>query len=140
MPEYNFDRVKKLVSEVNTAIEKLEKIKKIDEKEFLLDEEKIDSAKYNLIVAIEGVIDISNHLIAKNKARPPEDYTDTFDVLIELGIISDEFGNSLKKMAKFRNLIVHLYWKVDNKKVYNIIKENLSDIKNFLNILISKFL
>ena len=30
-------------------------------------------------------------------------------------------------MAKFRNLIVHLYWKVDNKEVYNILKNNLDD-------------
>lgn len=138
MSQYNLERIKGIIGEINKAIEKLEGVKNLSIENFVSNSEKIDSAKYNLIVAIEGIIDISNHIIAKRKGRPPTDYADTFDVLKELGIISDEFGDKLKKMAKFRNLIVHLYWKVDDRRVYNLIKENLSDIKEILNILISE--
>lgn len=137
MPEYNSDRIKQIIGEINTSLKKLEKIKDLKENYFLSNSEKIDSAKYNLIVVTEGVIDIGNHIIAKEKARVPADYAETFDILVEIGLISENLGENLKKMAKFRNLLVHLYWKIDDRKILQIIKENLVDIKNFLNILLS---
>ena len=137
MPEYNSDRIKQIIGEINTSLKKLEKIKDLKENYFLSNSEKIDSAKYNLIVVTEGVIDIGNHIIAKEKARVPADYAETFDILVEIGLIPENLGENLKKMAKFRNLLVHLYWKIDDRKIYQIIKENLVDIKNFLKILLS---
>jgi Protein of unknown function DUF86 len=48
--------------------------------------------------------------------------------IIGAGLFLDaDFIIRLEKMAKFRNLIVHLYWKVDNAEVYNILKNNLDD-------------
>ncbi|MCD6220957.1 DUF86 domain-containing protein [bacterium] len=137
MPEYNSDRIKQIIGEINTSLKKLEKIKDLKENYFLSNSEKIDSAKYNLIVVTEGIIDIGNHIIAKEKARVPADYAETFDILVEIGLIPENLGENLKKMAKFRNLLVHLYWKIDDRKIYQIIKENLVDIKNFLKILLS---
>jgi uncharacterized protein YutE (UPF0331/DUF86 family) len=34
-------------------------------------------------------------------------------------------------MARFRNLLVHLYWKVDNQRVYRIIQDDLGDLDTF---------
>jgi uncharacterized protein YutE (UPF0331/DUF86 family) len=35
-------------------------------------------------------------------------------------------------MAKFRNLLVHLYWKVDDKKVFQMLKTDIQDIKKYI--------
>jgi len=35
-------------------------------------------------------------------------------------------------MAKFRNRLVHLYWEVDDAELYQILRENLSDLDRFL--------
>jgi len=45
----------------------------------------------NLIVAIEGAVDLSNHIISKNGFRTPEDYADTFRVMEEKGVFDAEF-------------------------------------------------
>jgi len=34
-------------------------------------------------------------------------------------------------MARFRNLVVHLYWPVDNRLVYRAICEDLEDLETF---------
>jgi len=34
-------------------------------------------------------------------------------------------------MARFRNLIVHLYWKVDDRRVYQIIRDDLGNLDTF---------
>ena len=37
----------------------------------------------------------------------------------------------MKSMAKFRNLLVHVYWKVDYRQVHAAMRENLEDLRAF---------
>ncbi len=134
MPEYNVDRIRQIMGEINAALHKLAAYAEISEQEFLADPEKVDSAKYNLIVAIEGAMDICNSIVARAGGRAPKDHADCFEVLGELDFLEAEFVERLKRMAKFRNLLVHLYWKVDDKKIHQILKEDIWDIKEYLKI------
>jgi uncharacterized protein YutE (UPF0331/DUF86 family) len=52
--ELNLDKLRKLISEFNTALRRLYDLKKLSEEEFLGDIHKVGSAKYNFIVAIEA--------------------------------------------------------------------------------------
>lgn len=54
-----------------------------------------------------------------------------FKVLKEEGVIRKELATKLEDMARFRNLIVHRYGEIDNRRVLEIIKHNLKDIKEF---------
>jgi uncharacterized protein YutE (UPF0331/DUF86 family) len=130
--KYNIDRIRQLVGEINSALAKLGQTRQVPEKEFLSSPEKIDSAKYNLIVAIEAAIDICGHLAARAGGRTPSDYADCFKVLAELKMLSEELSERLQKMARFRNLLVHVYWQIDNQKVYQIIRKDIQDIKKYL--------
>lgn len=139
MPQFSPERIRKMVSSMRVAVRQLSDLSGLEEKNFLDDSHKIASAKYNFIIAIEAAIDMGNHIISQNGFRAPEDYADTFSVLGEYGVVSDEFAKELRKMARFRNRLVHIYWKVDDKQVYNIMRANLGDFKTFLNS-ISSFL
>ena len=132
MPEYNADRIRQIMGEINNALRKLAVYAEMSEDEFLAHAEKIDSSKYNLIVAIEGAIDICNSIAARAGGRAPHNHADCFAVLGELEFLDDGFVDRLKKMARFRNLLVHLYWKVDDKKIHQIIKTDIRDIKDYL--------
>ena len=130
--EYNSDKVRKITSEILTALERLEDLQKLTKAEFIADPHKIGSAKYNLIVAIEGAVDLCNHVISKNGFRTPEDYTDTFMVMKEKGAFDERFTSSLIQMVRFRNRLVHIYWDIDDAELYRIIQTNLQDIRQFL--------
>ena len=132
MLKFNQDKVRKLTSEILAAVERLEDLKKLSKEDFLSDPHKIGSAKYNFIVAIEGMIDLCNHIIAKNGYRTPEDYADTFRVLAEKGAFDEEYTNILIQMARFRNRLVHIYWEVSDNEIYRIIQTRLQDIQDFL--------
>ncbi len=82
--------------------------------------------------ATEAAIDICNHIASTQGGRAPKDYADCFAVLEELRVISSDLAGRLKRMARFRNLIVHLYWQVDDAKVYKVIKEDLGDLEEYL--------
>lgn len=130
--EYNADKVRKIGSEMMAALERLEDLKRLPKDQFLSDPHKIGSAKYSLIVAIEGAIDLSNHVIVKNGFRTPEDYADTFKVLAERGAFDEEFTKTLSQMARFRNRLVHIYWEIDNDELQRLILSRLEDIRQFL--------
>lgn len=130
--ELNPDKVRKITSEILAALDLLEELKKLPKDAFLSDTHKISSAKYNFIVAIEGIIDLCNHIIAKNSFRTPEDYADTFKVLAEKNAFDPQFTNTLIQMARFRNRLVHIYWEVSNDELHHILMTRLDDIRRFL--------
>jgi uncharacterized protein YutE (UPF0331/DUF86 family) len=117
-----------------TALERLEELKALSEETFFADPHKLSSAKYNFIVAIEGALDLCNHVIAKNGLRTPEDYADTFRVLAERGAFDADFTNTLIQMARFRNRLVHIYWEVDNRELRSLVHTRLQDIRRFLTV------
>jgi len=49
-------------------------------------------------------------------------------------------AQNLVNMAKFRNLLVHLYWKVDDERLYQILQSQLPDIDAFIDCIAKKYL
>ena len=135
MPVYDQEKMVKLVSEYRKSVSRLQKLKELGKNKFLSDPDKIASAKYHFIVVIESSIDMCNHIISRNAYRVPEDYGDTFRVMREEGAFDTEFSEELVKMAKFRNRLVHLYWEIDDTRIYKILEGNLGDLKKFIKLI-----
>lgn len=76
-----------------------------------------------LHVAIEAVIDATQHIISDQGFRGPTSYRDAFLVLTENSVISHELLLCLESMASLRNLLVHYYERVDNEILFGIIKK-----------------
>lgn len=132
MLRYNPDKVTTLISELNESLKRLKQLSKLEKKQFLGDLDKTASAKYHFVIAIEAAIDVANHLIAKNNFRAPVDYADTFKVLNENDLLPENFTNQLQNMTRFRNRLIHLYWKVSDEMVYDLLKERLADLKEYV--------
>lgn len=130
--DYNPDKVRKISSEILTALSHLQELALLPEDQFLSDPHKISSAKYNLIVAIEGTIDLCNHAISRNGFRTPEDYADSFRVMAERGAFDSTFADALIQMARFRNRLVHIYWDINVADLLRILTTRLPDIHRFL--------
>jgi uncharacterized protein YutE (UPF0331/DUF86 family) len=110
----------------------LEELGALEPSLFLADPHKMGSAKYHLVVAIEGIVDLCNHIIARNGFKTPEDYSDTIRVMEEHQAFGREFSETLIRMVRFRNRLVHIYWEIDDNEIWRILKEHLSDIRRFL--------
>jgi uncharacterized protein YutE (UPF0331/DUF86 family) len=89
-----------------------------------------------LQMMIETCLDIASHIIADKESRVPMSYSDTFKVLHEEKIVSSELFSALDKMAKFRNVVVHHYEKVDAEIVVSILKKDLKDFEHYKNAII----
>ena len=120
------------MSEALNALQSLKELSELPEEEFLSNKHYVASAKYNLLVAIESCIDIAYHLISKNRLRIPNDYGDTFRVLMEAGLLDEGLMKRLVMMARFRNRLVHIYWDIDEEMIHKIIREDVGGIEEFL--------
>jgi uncharacterized protein YutE (UPF0331/DUF86 family) len=50
----------------------------------------------------------------------------------EKKIIPNRLLTGLNPFFKFRNMLVHQYWRVDNKKFVNNLRDGLNDFKKFI--------
>ena len=92
-----------------------------------------------LQILVELCIDMANHIISDEKMRLPEAYADTFKGLMENGVIDKGLWSRMEKMAKFRNVVVHQYEKIDPAIVVSILRKNLNDFEKYKRA-ITKFL
>lgn len=128
----SYDLLVEKIADIKKAISLLTKIASTGKENFLNDAIVISAAKYQLILAIEAALNICNHLAARVAREVPASYADCFRILAENKIISRELAARLIAMAKFRNLLVHQYGKVDNAIVYRIIQNDLSDLLHYI--------
>jgi len=124
---------------MDELIQHLEEIKKKNKEEFLSNYLLYLSAQRALETCINICIDIGNHILSLNKNGKPETYSDIFNELSKLNIISKELEENLIKMTKFRNLLGHLYMDINNEKIYDILQTNIGDFNLFKKEIFSKF-
>ncbi|MDA8233513.1 MAG: DUF86 domain-containing protein [Clostridia bacterium] len=93
------------------------------------------AAERFLQLAVETCLNIGNRILAleqrKRNITAPETYAEIFERLSQIGIIPISDTPNLINMAKFRNLLVHMYWEVDPKKVHSILTGGIQDLKTY---------
>lgn len=132
MSEVNLDRLRELAGYLRDAVRQLRELGQPPRETFVTDPRATNSAKYLLIVAAEAALDMCNHLAARRGARSPEDYADCMAIMAELGIIDHDLATRLMRMSRFRNLLVHLYARVNDGEVHRVIREDLGDLERYL--------
>ena len=124
----------KIISKFNRLDEYykiLQEIKKINEKSFVNDFHFYGLAERYLQLSIEIILDIGKLLINEKDLSRAESNQNIFDVLKDNHIISDKLHNQLFGVANFRNILVHDYEKIDRKKIYHNLQNEIDQFIQF---------
>ena len=130
--EFDKNKIDQKLLFMDTCLNKLKKLKTFDKDAFIDDFTKVDSAKYLLQVSIEAMLDISSHLIARNRWGKPKDNKEHFQILFNNGIIDNTDVAIYFNMAKFRNRIVHMYFNISDEMIHDIVQNNINDFERFI--------
>jgi uncharacterized protein YutE (UPF0331/DUF86 family) len=125
------DVVRGRCGEIEESVARLEQLAVISRDRFLADRDTLDIACYRLLVAIEAALSLCYHVSSRQLRKTPEDYAACFGVLAEAAIIPEDLASRLQQMARFRNMLVHIYWKLDYGQVYDILSRHLGDLRGF---------
>lgn len=130
-------------SEIQTKLdlipENLEKLKTLRSKsyeEFISDFRNIDSALHRLQTSIRALLDIGSYIIASLGLKTPNSNSEIVEILRDNGFIDSQEAISYIKMAQFRNRVVHLYNRINTKVLYQILTNEIKDIKSFYKVLL----
>ncbi len=127
----NPDLVRARARDIEESLARLEGIRQMSKDAFLADDDSRDLACYRLMVAIEAALALCYHVAARRLSKVPEEYAECFGNLGRAGIVPEDLACRLQQMARFRNILVHIYWKIDYDKVYDILQSNLEDLRLF---------
>jgi uncharacterized protein YutE (UPF0331/DUF86 family) len=133
----NPELIRTRCQKIEESVSRLEKIAAMSKGEFLKDRDMQDIASYRLLVAIEAALGLCYHVAAKKLKKVPEEYAECFAILGDAGMIAKDLSEKLQRMACFRNLLVHMYWKVDYDPFYELIQLHLVDLRRFAQAIVA---
>lgn len=85
-----------------------------------------------LQVSIETIIDVCNLILKEEKFGVPSDEEDVFSKLSQEEVLNESLADALRKMRGFRNILVHRYGEVDDRKVFEFLENELDDFSLFI--------
>jgi len=130
--EIDIEKLKDRASEIRANLEKIRYYASLKDQDFWADERNIYSVKYLMLEAIEAAGAICIHILAKKFQQPSSSFAECFEALYDHQVIDQDLSAKLRRMARFRNILVHRYWDVDDQRVLKYARENLSDFEDFL--------
>ena len=119
------------LSQVDTYLGQIKEFSKISGRAYKNDWKTQRIVERTLQILVEECIDIANHIISDRGMRLPTGYAETFQVLMENAIINKKLFQTMEKMAKFRNVVVHQYEKIDPSIVVSILHRHLVDFEKY---------
>lgn len=95
------------------------------------------SMRYQIIVMIEAIGALCSHIALEVYGYEPSSIKDCIAYVSERDSIRNV--EDMKALVGLRNLLVHRYWTVENKRVYDSIKEDFKCVEEFLNEMMTKY-
>lgn len=97
--------------------------------QFIGDPRSPAAAESYLRRALEALLDLGRHVLAKGFAVAPAEYKEVADELIRVGVLPEQDGALLRKMAGYRNRLVHFYHEVSQEELHALCTLNLSEVE-----------
>jgi len=128
----NHSRITRVKDDIYDAYLKIKELTSIPYGEFSKDYKNVLALRQLILQTAEGIAIICQHILAKDFARPVTGYSECITRSQEVGLISQKLSEKLNDLISLRNLIVHRYWKIDDKKLYTHAINDVEDLLMFL--------
>ena len=96
--------------------------------EFAGDRRNIGAAESCLRRALEALLDVGRHLLAKVFGEAVTEYEQIAEELERRRVLAPDSAHRLRVLAGYRNRMVHFYHDVTQKELYAICTEEIADV------------
>jgi uncharacterized protein YutE (UPF0331/DUF86 family) len=86
---------------------------------------------FALYRAVQGCIDLGQHVIAERGLPVPSAYRDVFRVLGDAGVVEPDLAERLESWAGLRNVIARQYGALDFERVADALLDGSTDLEAF---------
>ena len=105
--------------------------------EFASDARNVAAAESYVRRALEALLDLGRHVLAKGFGRAPAEYKDIAVALGDDGVLDRAMAQQLVQVAGYRNRMVHFYHQVTQRGLYQICTSELGDVESILDAMLA---
>jgi uncharacterized protein YutE (UPF0331/DUF86 family) len=124
------DLLAKKLAEIETHVRELRTQADLDRLHEDVKEERF--VAHTLQLAVQAALDTASHIVSDDRLGEPQTNEELFTLLERHGWIAPTLAAELRSMARFRNLLVHDYARIDLEKVEDIVRNHLGDLEAFV--------
>ncbi len=110
-----------------TYLDQLEELLPVDEEEYFKDIRSKRACEKTLELAIETIISIISIIVSSQKLIYPESEDSLINALENRKILSAAMAKKIREMKGFRNILIHKYGELDDRRAYKFLTEELDD-------------
>ncbi len=125
------DKIAEQLRLLKADLKKLKEKSRLSKRAYLSNGDAQAVVERRFQTATEACVNIGHHLISALGLSLAEDYASVFLHLAEGGVLSQGLAEQMADMARFRNLLVHLYWKIDHEKIHKEMKKRIQVLEKF---------
>ena len=108
-----------------------------DEDLFFSDPRNLWAAEPCLRRALEALLDLGRHLLAKGFGVAAAEYNEIALRLGQAGVLTKSEADLLRDMAGYRNRMVHFYHEVTPEELFSLARHRLADIEALLEAMLA---
>lgn len=126
----DINKIRNLLQDIQSNIKQLQNLAKLSLKQFKSDKKNYGLADHYLRRSLEGILTISTHLLSRLPSKT-KDYQEVIKELARFKIVPQAFAERNRKLASYRNRLVHMYWEVSEEELHKVINDHLDDLDKF---------
>lgn len=123
-----------VVQKLSQAEEQLTKARRLlesSDKEILIDDVTLSAIERYFQLTVDSILGANNHIIKEENLNLAEDMKSTFYILAEANILPMDFAIKIAPVVNLRNLLIHQYEKVSNKKFLEDFRTHNGDFDEY---------
>lgn len=134
--EINEQVIVQRASWVLEMIDALRELPLANREAFFQNKHNLAAAESYLRRSLEALFDIGRHILAKHFACPAAEYKEIARGLAEKKVIGGNELELMRKMAGYRNRMVHFYHELTPEELYDVCLNHLDELKLLLETLL----
>jgi len=118
---YRIDDIRSIISELRNLISKPFEELSLHEKY---------SMRYLVILLVEALVSLCAHISVEEYGRSPTSYRDVVKLVCQR--LDVRCVDDLEALISLRNLLIHRYWTIDDRRIYDSIRSDFGCVEHFL--------
>ncbi len=131
------EQIQSKLDTVRANLGRLDEIPQQSFDEFVSDFRNVAAALHLLQTAIQALIDVASFAVAQHALPTPRTSHEVFERLEGAGLVPSGTAARAASIIGFRNRIVHLYDRVDERRVYAILVQHRADLPQLLDLVLA---
>ncbi len=128
-------RVEKYLGDIASELQDITSILRCPDEEILANRHLLKSLKYSVVVIAEAMGGLLQHILARRHKVAISGYVEAFTRAREYAIVPQNLIDRLVPFVRFRNIVVHQYWRVENQVFLRNVRDGIEDFGEFIGLI-----